>query len=237
MPIDSPKEPLSKRHGYSQPRSFQDSANEFMVDEELDGSSLMEKSLRVEPGHSNRTSMARSRLWRTPEADLTGAVQPAMAALECVARSACGDEKATLGEAIKRCPGTIPKPLVHIPPSMKRRRSHAPGAIGTCKCPWNTFASCTPSSISALSLLLLGRVTRAPDVKPLMALMMPRASNFPSTLVELSNFLSRPRQFDRIAAHIVPDSAIELFAHHFERLLTGMPLILTRSVRSLSVEV
>jgi hypothetical protein len=34
-----------------------------------------------------------------------------MAALECVARDVCGDERATLGEIIKRYPGTIPKPL------------------------------------------------------------------------------------------------------------------------------
>lgn len=50
-------------------------------------------------------------LSRRPEADLTGAIQHAMAALECVARDVCGDERATLGEVIKRYPGTIPKPL------------------------------------------------------------------------------------------------------------------------------
>ncbi len=50
-------------------------------------------------------------LSRRPEADLTGAVQHAMAALECVARDVCGDEKATLGEVIRRYPGVIPKPL------------------------------------------------------------------------------------------------------------------------------
>jgi hypothetical protein len=50
-------------------------------------------------------------LSRRPEADLTGATQHAMAALECVARDVCGDKKATLGEVIKKYPGTIPKPL------------------------------------------------------------------------------------------------------------------------------
>ncbi len=50
-------------------------------------------------------------LSRRPEADLTGAVQHAMAALECVARDVCGDERATLGEVIKKYPGVIPKPL------------------------------------------------------------------------------------------------------------------------------
>lgn len=46
-----------------------------------------------------------------PEADLTGAIQHAMGALECVAREVCGDPKATLGEVIKQYPGTIPRPL------------------------------------------------------------------------------------------------------------------------------
>jgi hypothetical protein len=50
-------------------------------------------------------------LSRRPEPDLTGAIQHAMAALECVARDVCGDERATLGEIIKRYPDTIPKPL------------------------------------------------------------------------------------------------------------------------------
>jgi hypothetical protein len=50
-------------------------------------------------------------LSRRPEADVTGAVQHAMAALECVARDAVGDQKATLGELIKRYPDLLPKPL------------------------------------------------------------------------------------------------------------------------------
>jgi len=50
-------------------------------------------------------------LSRRPEADLTGAVQHAMAALECVARDTCGNPKATLGDIIKRYPDLLPKPL------------------------------------------------------------------------------------------------------------------------------
>jgi AbiJ N-terminal domain 4 len=50
-------------------------------------------------------------LSRRPTADLTGAVQHAMAALECVAREASGDAKATLGEILKKYPGLVPKPL------------------------------------------------------------------------------------------------------------------------------
>ena len=50
-------------------------------------------------------------LSRRPEPDLTGAIQHAMAALECVARDAAGDPKATLGDILKRYPDLIPKPL------------------------------------------------------------------------------------------------------------------------------
>lgn len=50
-------------------------------------------------------------LSRRPDADVTGAIQHAMAALECVARDATGDQKATLGELIKRHPDLFPKPL------------------------------------------------------------------------------------------------------------------------------
>ena len=50
-------------------------------------------------------------LSRRPDPDTTGAIQHSMAALECVAREACGDEKATLGEVIKRYKDLIPKPL------------------------------------------------------------------------------------------------------------------------------
>jgi len=50
-------------------------------------------------------------LSRRPEADLTGAISHAMAALECTAREAAGDAQATLGEILKRYPNLLPKPL------------------------------------------------------------------------------------------------------------------------------
>jgi hypothetical protein len=50
-------------------------------------------------------------LSRRPEPDLTGSVQHAMAALECTAREATGDPRATLGEILKRNPDVVPKPL------------------------------------------------------------------------------------------------------------------------------
>jgi hypothetical protein len=50
-------------------------------------------------------------LSRKPEADVTGAIQHAMAALECAARAAVGNERATFGELVKRNPDLFPKPL------------------------------------------------------------------------------------------------------------------------------
>jgi hypothetical protein len=66
---------------------------------------------------ADRTTAARelhealSDLSRRPDADVTGAIQHAMAALECAARDAAGNQKATLGELIKRHPDLFPKPL------------------------------------------------------------------------------------------------------------------------------
>lgn len=54
---------------------------------------------------------ARDDLSRRPNADVTGAIHHAMAALECVLREISGASKATLGEIIKRYQDIIPKPL------------------------------------------------------------------------------------------------------------------------------
>lgn len=54
---------------------------------------------------------ALSDLSRRPQSDLTGSIQHAMAALECVVRSACGDSNPTLGKLLVRYPGLLPKPL------------------------------------------------------------------------------------------------------------------------------
>jgi hypothetical protein len=54
---------------------------------------------------------ALSDLSRLPEADKTGAIQHAMAALECVARDVTGDSKATFGDILKRNPTLLPAPL------------------------------------------------------------------------------------------------------------------------------
>jgi AbiJ N-terminal domain 4 len=50
-------------------------------------------------------------LSRRPDPDLTGAVQHAMAALECTARQVTNDPRATLGEILRRHPDIVPRPL------------------------------------------------------------------------------------------------------------------------------
>ncbi len=50
-------------------------------------------------------------LSRRPTPDITGAIQHAMAALECVARDVAGEPKATLGELLKKHPELLPAPL------------------------------------------------------------------------------------------------------------------------------
>lgn len=50
-------------------------------------------------------------LSRRPEPDLTGAIQHAMAALECTVREVTGNNRATLGKLLKRYQGVVPKPL------------------------------------------------------------------------------------------------------------------------------
>jgi AbiJ N-terminal domain 4 len=50
-------------------------------------------------------------LSRRPHPDLTGAVQHAIAALECVAADVCGDRSETLGQIVKHHPDRFPDPL------------------------------------------------------------------------------------------------------------------------------
>lgn len=50
-------------------------------------------------------------LSRRPKPDITGAIQHAMAGLECVAREVSGNKQATLGEILKTKPDLLPPPL------------------------------------------------------------------------------------------------------------------------------
>lgn len=53
-------------------------------------------------------------LSRVPEAEITGAVQHAIAALECVARDLVGDTQITLGKLVKRYPDLMPATLAAV---------------------------------------------------------------------------------------------------------------------------
>lgn len=117
--------------GTNRQLAFQEALNEFFLDEGIgwqmaDGEIITRGTETFESNiHSAVEALGAAQrltaqheiheaivdLSRRPEADLTGAIQHAMAALECVARHVCGDDRATLGEVIKRYPGVIPKPL------------------------------------------------------------------------------------------------------------------------------
>jgi AbiJ N-terminal domain 4 len=66
------------------------------------------------PTASSEIHEALRDLSRRPEPDLTGAIQHAMAALECVAREACGDSKLTLRDIMRRYPQMLPQPLDNV---------------------------------------------------------------------------------------------------------------------------
>ena len=54
-------------------------------------------------------------LSRRPDPNTSGAAYHAMGSLECVARDVAGDEKATLGQILKRHQQLLPKPLDNAP--------------------------------------------------------------------------------------------------------------------------
>lgn len=119
------------RHMPGKAKPFEEAINGFFLEEGIGwqlvngeiitrGSEAFESSIHiaVEALHVNERTTAESELHmalqdvsRRPDPDLTGAIQHAMAALECLARDVCGDPKATLGEILKHYPDLIPKPL------------------------------------------------------------------------------------------------------------------------------
>jgi hypothetical protein len=60
---------------------------------------------------ANEIHQAIADLSRRPSPDVTGAIQHALAALECVARDMTGDPRATLGTILSRNPNLLPPPL------------------------------------------------------------------------------------------------------------------------------
>lgn len=60
---------------------------------------------------ANELAQSRNALSRRPDPDVTGAIQHALASLECLSRDIVGDPRVTFGDLIKRNPTLFPKPL------------------------------------------------------------------------------------------------------------------------------
>ncbi len=83
-------------------------------DEEFEDQTANAAGVLAEAGYRTATQelhQAIADLSRRPEPDLTGAIQHAMAALECVAREFCGEPQPTFGKLIERYPNMLPRPL------------------------------------------------------------------------------------------------------------------------------
>lgn len=83
-------------------------------DEEFEVQTSTAATLLAEAGHNTagqELHQAISDLSRRPEPDLTGAIQHAMAAMECVAREFCDEPQPTFGKLIERHPNMLPRPL------------------------------------------------------------------------------------------------------------------------------
>ncbi len=112
-------------------KSFLNEVNEYFIENgigwkiddgliEYRGAEAFERTLKTahsaeqEAGHitaSKELHQAIEDLSRRPQPDATGAIQHAMASLECVAREVTGDRKANLGDIMKRHTSIIPEPL------------------------------------------------------------------------------------------------------------------------------
>lgn len=73
---------------------------------------LAERTGRATTSHELHQALAD--LSKRPKPDVTGAIQHAGAALECVARDVTGNPKATLGEIIRKFPNSFPPPLDEV---------------------------------------------------------------------------------------------------------------------------
>ena len=124
----------SQKHSLTQdirPQYFADELNKYFLKKGI-GWQLVEGEVRVRGeeafedtltgatnalSESGRPTAAREirqalhDLSRRPESDLTGALQHALASVECVMRDVTGDQKATLGSLLSRYKGIIPAPL------------------------------------------------------------------------------------------------------------------------------
>lgn len=84
---------------------LEDGAVSYRGDDEFERSVRSVNQVLIREGRqtaAREMAEALSDLSRLPEPDVTGAVQHAVAALECVARDVCNDRHATLGQLIQR---------------------------------------------------------------------------------------------------------------------------------------
>ena len=83
-------------------------------DEEFENQTAVAAEVLSDAGSRTATQelhQAITDLSRRPAPDLTGAIQHAMAAMECVAREFCGEPQPTFGKLIQRHPDMLPPPL------------------------------------------------------------------------------------------------------------------------------
>ena len=122
---------LDARFGTRDASAFADDINEFFTEEGIGwqivsgqivtrGTEAFETVVRTaistlegseRPTAAKHVHEALQALSRRPQADLPGAANHAIGALECVARDVTGDENATLGEILKHHRDLLPKPL------------------------------------------------------------------------------------------------------------------------------
>jgi hypothetical protein len=79
--------------------------------EQMHKTALAELHADKRPTTANQIDEALRALSRRPEPNLRGAIFHGMGALECLIRDLAGDEKLTLGEALKKHPDLVPKPV------------------------------------------------------------------------------------------------------------------------------
>jgi hypothetical protein len=100
-------------------------------------------------------------LSRRPEADVTGAIQHAIAALECVARDAMSDQNATLGELLKRHPDLFPQPLDQAVPKIWGYASEAGRHLKEGRAPAFEEAELIVGAAGALCRYLARKISAA----------------------------------------------------------------------------
>ena len=103
---------------------------------------------------------ALSDLSRRPNPDLTGAIQHAAAALECVAREATGDQRGTLGQILARNPDLLPAPLPSALDKLWGYASETARHVREGRAPSRDEAELTVGLAAVLAGYLAGKIQR-----------------------------------------------------------------------------